>query len=1115
MRRLINSVSSAGAAKIVARRALVALALLGAASLTGCGTTARKAVAEDTIGRLKRDIAKVRFAIRTTKTLVARARGTKYLPDLYNRLSELYVEQARYHYQISYEKQKNRGTGVVSVQARLLKNQAIATYRRLLALFPKYPDADKVFFFMGHEMRELGDYENMLKTYQELADKYPKSEYRLEALLVMGDYYFDKAQLTQAETYYRKVLESAETRVHAMARYKLAWCRINRADFKGALKLFEGSINAARKWLAKSGGRAGGGSKIDLRREALVDSVFCFTEVHKPKGALDYFRKRADSKTTYLAALHKLGNRYYVKQNWPATATVYREILSMTGDVEDSLEYAHRLFEAVSNGKLYDHGAADVNGLIRVIRRRSYNHQLSKKDRTKLLDTFEKYARDISTRLQDAANSKQERDLYLAAAAAYKAYLSFFGKHKNATLVRSNLAETLYAAKRYLEAGRYYEEAAAAKRKGAKEAIYTAVVSYFEALKSKQKLTRLQIVEGRAGLRRAGTRYIRRFPRSDKARQVKFNVARTYYDAGEFDRAIRLFTALVNQFPTSKEAPISAHLVLDAYRSMEDYDGLIDAGKRFRSMAQLGGPEFKSEVAEIIKGAENALLRATTLEATNDESGDGDDKLGDIARKYGCTSLGKKAHLNRFVAARNSKDPEKVFEVGEEFFAKCPQAKELGDVLAQMGKMAVSSLQFYRGAKFLEAAAQRKSGGAALDLQKAAAEFRANLGQRTKAERSLGAVLRSGASADEKASLVVKIAQLHIQANDWNGMIGLLKRSMAAGASSAEMNYLLGYALYREGKLADAQGYLMAAVSAGKGGSADAKEAAAAAQFYLAEINFKTFEQIQLSSDLSKLGPSLQQKLGYLQQTQSAYTQVVALGSAVWSVAALGRLADVDRKAATALTSIALPSGLPPEVVKQVKAALDAKATPLEKEAKLAIKQCASTAKKFKVLSVAAKACLAGQAPQGDPQSSRPVPTISRKRPRGATKLQRILASRPTDLPTIIKLGKAYLRVGNPYLARMIFAKGIEVRETAQLQNLMGVATARLGEHQAALAIFGRAVKREPGLAAARLNRAALLGRYGYKADATAEAKRARKRRGLSEGDPELIPGALSAAGGS
>ncbi|MCA9665866.1 MAG: tetratricopeptide repeat protein [Myxococcales bacterium] len=1087
---------------------LALAAAMVALSVGACGPGIRRAVPEDRIGRLKRDVSKVRFAIRTTKTLVARARGAKYQPDLFNRLAELYVEQARYHYQISVEKQKVRSAGVVSVQARLLKNQAIATYRRLLALFPKYPDGDKVMFFMGHEMRELGEYDKMLTTYQELSDKYPKSKYRLEALLVMGDYYFDKAKLDDAEKYYRKVIESPEARVHAMARYKLAWCRINRADFKGALKLFEGSVDAARKWLAKTGGRSRKGSKIDLRREALVDSVFCFTEVHKPKGSLSYFKRRADSKTTYLAALHKLGNRYYVKQNWKATAMVYREILNLAGDVEDALEYAHRLYEAVSQGKLFDHGADDVRALINVIRRRSYNHELKPKKRKTLMDSFEKYARYIATKLQDLANEKKDRDIYLQAAEAYKAYLTFFADHQKASLVRANLAEVFYAAKEFIDAGTYYERAARLQTgKSHQDSVYTAVVAYFEALKGKNKLTRLEVVRARAGLRRAGRIYIRKYAKADpeKTRQVKFNIARTYYDAGEFDDAIRLYTAFVNQYPTSKEAPNSAHLVLDAYRSREDYEGLIEAGKTFAKMSNLGGAQFKSEVAAIVKGAEDALLRTETIKASDDS---GEDKLDAIARKYRGTSLGKKALLNKFATAQNSKDPEKIFTVGEEFLRAYPSSKDLTAVLSTMGKIATASLQFARGARYLEAAGRRNTGSKAQTLYQAACEIRASLGQANKAEQDFSVLLRSGMSAGDKASLAVRIARLYIQANDWSGMIRLLKRAVSAGASSPQMNYLLGYALYRTNDLQNAVQFLGQAVQGGKGGSADDKEAAAAAQFYLGEVTFKTFKAVQLSSDLSKLGPSLQQKLGYLGQTRTAYKGVVSIGSAIWSVAALGRLAAVDKEAADALTNLALPSGLPANVQQQVKAALASNAKPLIKEAGAALKQCAKTALKLKVLSDAAKACISGQPPETDPQA-RSAPTVTRTRPRGAKKLQRHLAVQPKDLRVIVKLGAMYISSGNAYMARMILGKGLEIRPSALILNLIGVATQRLGEDQEAFDYFDKALKRDSGYRRAHANMAALLLEYGYKAAAKKHARRARVSS-YSDDDPGLIPGAAA-----
>jgi tetratricopeptide (TPR) repeat protein len=715
--------------------------------------------------------------------------------------------------------------------------------------------------------------------------------------------------------------------------------------------------------------------------------------------------------------------------------------------------------------------------------------------------------------LQDLANEKRDRELYLQAAGAYKAYLAFFDEAKKAPAIRANLAESLYSAKQFLEAGRYYERAAdGQKGKPRTESTYTAVVSYFEALKQQQVLSRLDVVEARAGLRRAGRVYVRENPKAANIREVKFNIARTYYDAGEFDDAIRLFTALVEQFPSAKEAPISAHLVLDAYRSKEDYEGLINAGKAFVAMGNLGDAQFKTEVAEIVKGAEENLLRSETIKAGGDEGG-GTDKLEQIAEKYKGTTLGKRALLNAFVTARNSKDPERVFEVGEKLRRAYPSAKEVPDALSTMGKIALDSLQFARGAGYVEAAAKYKQGKEAADLHQAAGKIRVSLGDRTAAERNLNVLLRVGSSPQEKAELATAIARLHIEANDWDAVVSLLQRASAAGASSAQLSYMLGYALFRQGQLASAQGYLEQAVGGGRGGSDEDREAAAAAQFYLGEIGYKAFEAVELSSDLSQLGATLQQKLGFMAQTRQAYTAVGSLGSAVWTVAALGRLAAVDQNAAAALRGLQMPPGLPDEVVQQVSGALETQAKPLEAESKQALKQCAAAAMRLKVLSEAARSCLAGSAPTGDPQAKLVTVSVNRRTPAGAKKLQRVLAQRPRDLDAIEQLGRLYLKAGDPYMARMILGKGLEIKETAPLLTMVAVCSATLGDFQGALSLLDDALKKDTGYAQARVNKAALLAKFGYRKASAAEKRRVRGLAALTPDDPALLPDALSTIG--
>jgi len=188
--------------------------------------------------------------------------------------------------------------------------------------------------------------------------------------------------------------------------------------------------------------------------------------------------------------------------------------------------------------------------------------------------------------------------------------------------------------------------------------------------------------------------------------------------------------------------------------------------------------------------------------------------------------------------------------------------------------------------------------------------------------------------------------------------------------------------------------------------------------------------------------------------------------------------------------------------------------TPLAREANDAVKECAAAANRLKVLSEAAKACLAGKTPTGDPQADLPVPTVNWEKPGGAERLERSLAKKPRDLTLITKLAELHLKNNNPYMARLVVNKGIEVRETAPLLNLLGVATAKLGNPQEALGLFDRALKKDGAYSFARLNKASLLADYGYAKASAAEARKVRGAHDFSSGDPRLIRGAARASRG-
>jgi len=124
------------------RRLLLAVCAVGLAlgSAPACQTTApavlpgKLEASRLDLERLKRDILKVDKSIAVTKDLINRSKGERYLPDLYFRLSELYIEKSRLvYFRVLEEAGADDKSAVVAPEARLLKDQAIAVYRRILS----------------------------------------------------------------------------------------------------------------------------------------------------------------------------------------------------------------------------------------------------------------------------------------------------------------------------------------------------------------------------------------------------------------------------------------------------------------------------------------------------------------------------------------------------------------------------------------------------------------------------------------------------------------------------------------------------------------------------------------------------------------------------------------------------------------------------------------------------------------------------------------------------------------------------------------------------------------------------------------------------------------------
>lgn len=230
------------------------------------------------ITRLHEDQKKVDLAIANTKILIDRSRNRPYLPELYLRLAELHIEKSRIVYFLRRSERSGKKSALDQFESNTIKNQALEIYQRILDNFPNFEDRDKVHFFMAHEYRELSRFNEMVVHYRIIITKYKNSPYAPEAFLLLGDYFINKQDLELAKRHYKSVLDYPTSQAVVIARYKLAWCHINNADYKNAITLFEEAVTSAMPTKELDIDTY---KRVDIKLESLIDMAFCYTERYK------------------------------------------------------------------------------------------------------------------------------------------------------------------------------------------------------------------------------------------------------------------------------------------------------------------------------------------------------------------------------------------------------------------------------------------------------------------------------------------------------------------------------------------------------------------------------------------------------------------------------------------------------------------------------------------------------------------------------------------------------------------------------------------------------------------------------------------------------------------
>lgn len=1075
------------------------------------------------VERLRNRIAKVRYAIDETRSVIAQSRGAPYADELWMRLAELQSEEAQYHYMVA-QRRENATGAVHAPQVRFLKEESIAIYERILAENPNSELGDRILFNIAHEHRELGNFEDMISTLQRLIsnEAYLGSRYREEALLVLGDYYFDRNEMRDAGNYYGQILQGPDSPLHSLAQYKLGWVYINDGDCKQALKHFEDGITSARGWAEKAAQveqkaamarleaeRAGiaitgaptkeeheaeqfaGHKAVDVRREALIDLIYCYSTERQAKQIIPYLRERAYNRGAYIAALEKAAARYGVMEEAAGGALVARELLRLAPDDEDRLDDARMLHAAITRAQDYTQVGSDVSLILRAMRRRSTLPGMTEKARNRLKGEFEVLARDLATKAQTQADEDGSPTKASEAAKAYQIYLLSLPDSEHRLPMTANLADSLALAGDWLAAGRRYREVAEATQDDTErnESNFEAVAAYQKVLLAEEPRTHLERVEARAGLRKSGLAFLKNNPPPDKAVKIRFAVAQTYYDEGRYRKAIDLLTAVAYEFPNTAESEGAINLVLDSYNTLNDYDGLINAGRMFLAAASPAGADLQAKIRPIVEAAEGRRLEEISLDAAGDSAGS-TKRLEEFAQRYKGTDLGLQALLRDFDAARAEGNVERMYERSDQIAREYSKCEELPGILSTVGRTAAARFEFEKALEFYERAADANPDERdALFL--AAGVLREELADYTGAAQAYKQALRGNEASSSYRDAASRLADLYERQGDIRQIVSLL--SPLAGSGDPEILSRLGLAELRSGSTDAALEHLDAALAGSASDSASGR-----AQYAQAEQALATLAQFRPQQTIE----GVQELLDLVDQVESLYLGVVQQGESIYTFAAFGRVAKAYSVASGLMGGIRV-SGLAGDEATQIQEAITSRSEQLKRQSDEALGACAERVQQIHRFDKAARACLAGRPPDDDPAF---LEALDKRRPAkltGVEELRAKLAANADDVESLQALGAQYLRAGDFHVARMILAHAVEVGGGPELLNMLGLASAQAGDWAGALDAFSRAAS--GGFPAAQKNFATGLSKMGL-ADRAAEASKNIKAGPVSP--DQLLPGA-------
>lgn len=506
-------------------------------------------------------------AIDALKKIIAKKKGTAEEADLQYRLAELYMRRAksgRFFDLNEGASNKLEKVGVQSQKSIESLKLAIEIYNKIEKQFPNYKQLDEVLFnnAMAHaQTKQLSRAQDL---YNKLTHQFPKSMLIPDALLEVGELYYNQQNFTTSLDKFKAIEKYPKSKAYPYGLYKSAWALYNlkRTD-EGVLQLVQVvKINPADAQDEK---------KYNLRKEALRDLTLFVGETTPAAELYGFFKKICTENelgevVVNLASLFESHSRYkeiatfaneYINE-FPSSehsSKVYTKLI----DAEETLKNRPQVISHLK--KFGDH----CNALI-------LEAQKSCKDE------FRKVSLEISKKWWDIwLKNKKHIEFSKLTEQAFEILLSQEDPKTPDSTSRYAYAELLFQLEKFDVAHSNY--LIVSQQKGldktrAHDALYGALYSIEKQLdkSSKDEVLTDQLTAQQKDL---AQRYVKEFPNGEHYESLQFKLGFIAYQQKDYDKSLDILTPFTTKSKNTQLKAKAEDIVLDIYNIKKDFKKIM------------------------------------------------------------------------------------------------------------------------------------------------------------------------------------------------------------------------------------------------------------------------------------------------------------------------------------------------------------------------------------------------------------------------------------------------------------------------------------------------------------------------------------------------------------